>query len=428
MNNYPFSDYSSCVSWIETQKRFNKKTSIDHMFYFCDLLGNPQKKFKSIHVTGTNGKGSVVSYLRSILCSNGLRVGTFTSPYIVKFNERIQVNGEMITDEEVVELAKEVYDIYSLIDTTKHNYPTFFEFVTLMCFIYFSKCNLDIAVIEVGIGGLLDSTNVINPISSVITNVSYDHMNVLGNTLEEILENKMGIIKPNSSTVIGVKDNNLIELSRKKCKELNTLSYYPLLGNIEIISSDITGSTFNYENYQNIQITLPGFHQVENAIIALKTIQTLRNEFEIKDEAIYQGLLNTKWLGRLEVLANNPLIVVDGAHNIDGITRVADFIKTLKYKTKRCIFACSDDKEKDKMITYLEPFFDEIIITAFTYKRHSDANILFELSHHKNKILKENIDEIVEYVFDNPYELNIFIGSLYFVSEVRPKILKKKQC
>lgn len=426
-NNYPFNDYSSCVAWIESQKRFNKKVSLDHMYYFCDLLGNPQNKFKSIHVTGTNGKGSVVSYLRSILNCSGLSVGTFTSPYITKFNERISLNGEMITDDEVLSLAKTVYDIYQSIDLDKYNYPTFFEFVTLMAFTYFSRCNLDLAIIEVGIGGLLDSTNVITPLASIVSNVSYDHMNVLGDTLEEILKNKMGIIKPNSISVLGLKEKNLITIVLEKCHEINNQCYFPLLDEIEIINSDITGSTFNYGVYQNLRISLTGFHQIENAIVALKTIQALRNEFQISDDHIYQGLLETKWLGRLEVLSNEPLVIVDGAHNIDGIERVAQFVKTLDYQTKRCVFACSDDKEKEKMIKILEPYFDEFVVTAFTYKRHSDASILYELTHHQNKILMENIDEIIEYVFDKPFDLNIFIGSLYFVSEVRPKILKKKQ-
>ena len=181
------------------------------------------------------------------------------------------------------------------------------------------------------------------------------------------------------------------------------------------------------ENYNNLKISLTGFHQIENAIVALKTVQTLTKWFDIKEEDIYEGLLNTKWLGRFETLSDEPLVIVDGAHNIDGIARVAEFVKTLDYKNKRCVFACSDDKEKEKMIKYLEPYFDEFIITAFTYKRHSDASLLYELSEHKNKILMNDIDEIIDYVFDNPLEINIFIGSLYFVSEVRPKILKKKQ-
>lgn len=425
--NYPFNDYQSCITWIESQKRFNKKVSLDHMYHFCELLGNPQNKFKTIHVTGTNGKGSVVSYLRSILCHSGLNVGTFTSPYITKFNERISLNGNMISDEEVVSLAKSVYDIYSNINLDCYNYPTFFEFVTLMSFIYFSKSNIDVAVVEVGIGGLLDSTNVINPLISVITNVSYDHMNVLGDTLEEILTNKMGIIKPNGYSVLGLKDNNLVNLAKSKCLEINNTCLFPLLENTDIINSDITGSIFNFEKYNNLKISLTGFHQIENAIVALKTIQTLTEWFDIKEEDIYEGLLNTKWLGRFETLSDKPLVIVDGAHNIDGITRVAEFVKTLDYKNKRCIFACSDDKEKEKMIKYLEPYFDEFIITAFTYKRHSDASLLYELSEHKNKILMNDIDEIIDYVFDNPFEINIFIGSLYFVSEVRPKILKKKQ-
>lgn len=425
MPNYPFNNYSSCVTWIESQKRFSPKVSLDNMKYFCTLLGNPEQKFTSIHVTGTNGKGSVVSYIKNILIDAGLNVGTFTSPYIIKFNERISFNGEMISDEEVVQLAEKVYNIYDLIDEN-HPKPSFFEFTTLMSFVYFSeKENLDLAIIEVGIGGLLDSTNVITPIASVITNVAFDHMNVLGNTLSEILTNKMGIIKNNIPSIIGIKDSELVEQASVHTKEVNSNLSLPFLNQITINKADIFGSNFSYKGYKNLQVSLMGYHQVENAIIAVETIEAIKDQYQISLDNIKNGLLNTKWLGRLEILSKEPLIIVDGAHNIDGISRTTDFIKDLDYKTKRCIFACSDDKEKEKMISYLEPHFDEIIITSYTYKRHSDALELFNFSKHKNKILKQDIDEIIEDVFNNPYDLNIFIGSLYFVSEVRPKILNK---
>ena len=425
MPNYPFNNYSSCVTWIESQKRFSPKVSLDNMKYFCTLLGNPEQKFTSIHVTGTNGKGSVVSYIKNILIDAGLNVGTFTSPYIIKFNERISFNGEMISDEEVVQLAEKVYNIYDLIDEN-HPKPSFFEFTTLMSFVYFSeKENLDLAIIEVGIGGLLDSTNVITPIASVITNVAFDHMNVLGNTLSEILTNKMGIIKNNIPSIIGIKDSELVEQASLYTKEVNSNLSLPFLNQITINKADIFGSNFSYKGYKNLQVSLMGYHQVENAIIAVETIEAIKDQYQISLDNIKNGLLNTKWLGRLEILSKEPLIIVDGAHNIDGISRTTDFIKDLDYKTKRCIFACSDDKEKEKMISYLEPHFDEIIITSYTYKRHSDALELFNFSKHKNKILKQDIDEIIEDVFNNPYDLNIFIGSLYFVSEVRPKILNK---
>ncbi len=425
MPNYPFNNYSSCVTWIESQKRFSPKVSLDNMKYFCTLLGNPEQKFTSIHVTGTNGKGSVVSYIKNILIDAGLNVGTFTSPYIIKFNERISFNGEMISDEEVVQLAEKVYNIYDLIDEN-HPKPSFFEFTTLMSFVYFSeKENLDLAIIEVGIGGLLDSTNVITPIASVITNVAFDHMNVLGNTLSEILTNKMGIIKNNIPSIIGIKDSELVEQVSVHTKEVNSNLSLPFLNQITINKADIFGSNFSYKGYKNLQVSLMGYHQVENAIIAVETIEAIKDQYQISLDNIKNGLLNTKWLGRLEILSKEPLIIVDGAHNIDGISRTTDFIKDLDYKTKRCIFACSDDKEKEKMISYLEPHFDEIIITSYTYKRHSDALELFNFSKHKNKILKQDIDEIIEDVFNNPYDFNIFIGSLYFVSEVRPKILNK---
>ena len=200
------------------------------MFGFCEVFGNPQNTFKSIHVTGTNGKGSVVSYLRSIFMEHGLNVATFTSPYITKFNERISYNNCPISDNDLLEIGNSIIEKYETFNLLNLGTPSFFEFVTLIGFIYFSKIKVDIAIIEVGIGGTLDSTNVISSIASVITNVNFDHMNILGDTLAEILNNKLGILKKNTKLIVGLKDENLISLSKTKAKgpqQKYPLKYFP---------------------------------------------------------------------------------------------------------------------------------------------------------------------------------------------------------
>lgn len=420
-----FNTVSELIYFIENQRRIDPKINLDKMKGFCKVLGNPEKTFKSIHVTGTNGKGSVVSYLKSIFMEHGLNVATFTSPYITKFNERIAYNNQPISDNDLLEIGNLILSKYNTFNSLNLGTPSFFEFVTLIGFIYFNKLKIDIAIIEVGIGGLLDSTNVIDSICSVITNVNYDHMNILGNTLEEILDNKLGILKPNTSLIVGLKDQHLNEIAENKAKELHSKFYSPLLKAFEIKKCDILSSRFVLEGLGELEISLPGIHQIENAIVSIETFLRTKDLLGIDYldiDKIRNGLQKTKWPGRLEVVSNEPLIVLDGGHNIDGVTRVCEFVKTLKYDKKRCVFACSDNKEKEKMIKQIAPVFDEIIITSFTYKRHSSAQELFDYLEHPNKILIENIDEIIKYVYADPYDFNLFLGSLYFVSETRPKL------
>lgn len=420
-----FNNVSDLLNFIENQRRIDPKVNLDRMFGFCEVFGNPQNTFKSIHVTGTNGKGSVVSYLRSIFMEHGLNVATFTSPYITKFNERISYNNCPISDNDLLEIGNSIIEKYETFNLLNLGTPSFFEFVTLIGFIYFSKIKIDIAIIEVGIGGTLDSTNVINSIASVITNVNFDHMNILGDTLEEILNNKLGILKKNTKLIVGLKDENLISLSKTKAKEMSSKIYTPLLEAFEIKKCDIFSSRFLKKGLGELEIFLPGIHQIENCLVALTTFLETKEEFGIKDtnyNLIKNALSKTRWPGRLEVISEKPLVVLDGGHNIDGVTRVCEFVKQLNYSTKRCIFACSDNKEKEKMIKQIAPVFDEIIITSFTYKRHSSAQELFDYLDHPNKILIESIDEIIKYVYKEPYEFNLFLGSLYFVSEIRPKL------
>lgn len=420
-----FQTVSELINFIECQRRIDPKVNLDKMKGFCKILGNPEKTFKSIHVTGTNGKGSVVSYLRSIFMEHGQNVATFTSPYITKFNERIAYNNIPISDADLLEIGNLILSKYDTFKSLDLGTPSFFEFVTLIGFIYFSRKQVDLAIIEVGIGGTLDSTNVIESDVSVITNVNYDHMNILGNTLEEILENKLGILKPNSKLIVGLKDQNLIKLAKKKALDLNSKFYTPLLNAFEIKKCDILSSQFLLEGLGEFEIYLPGIHQIENALVAIQTFLASKDNFGINylnSQKIKEGLKKTIWPGRLEVVSNNPLIVLDGGHNIDGVTRVCEFVNTLNYSKKRCVFACSDNKEKEKMIKQIAPVFDEIIITSFTYKRHSSAKELFDYLDHPNKILIEDIDEIIKFVYKNPFEFNLFLGSLYFVSETRPKL------
>lgn len=419
-----FYNVNHFIEWVEKQKRFSKKVSLDKMKYYCELFGNPQNKFKSIHVSGTNGKGSTIAFIKSILMEAGFNVATFTSPYITCFNERIAINNEFIKDEDLLLYANMIIEKYPIILEANYELPSFFEFITLLAFIYFSNSFIDFAIIEVGIGGLLDSTNVINSSISVITNIAYDHMNVLGNTLEEILKQKLGIARPNHPLIVGTKEKSLQNICNDYCKKNNSPLTLTALRAFEIKKSDIYQTEFLLEGFDEpLTIKLAGYHQVENAIVAISTIEALGNIYnsikKILTSSIKKGLEKTKWAGRLEIINENPLIMVDGAHNIDGVTRVSNFIKKLNYHKKRVIVSISNDKMKKEMIEILDQTFDEIIFTKYHYSRSAEATELLSLSNHPNKKVIERLDDIINYIKNNPYDFNIFMGSLYFVCDAK---------
>lgn len=418
-----FTKIEECISFIETSKRSSTKT-LEHMKKLCEIYGNPQEGLNYIHVAGTNGKGSVVSYLREILYNAKLNVGTFTSPYIECFNERITFNKQFIPDELIIKYTNEIINKYDYLKENNIELPSFFALCTLICFMYFRDVKPDVVILEVGIGGLLDSTNVITPLISIISNVSYDHMSILGDTIEEIAINKLGIVKENVPlvTINNPLINNLII---ETCKKNNSKLILVDQNDIKNVSLKIGSSKFDYKNYKNIVLKMSGLHQTENASLVIEAINLLKDKFLLNDENIYQGLLNTFWPGRLEIIRDNPYIILDGAHNIDGITRLHDFIKTIKkdFDEIVLVMAISSNKETQKMILEIEQDVEKIIFTSFSYKRSEDYNVLYEYSKHNKKEKCEDIDDLINRSKQNNNEKIawIFSGSLYFVSELRKR-------
>lgn len=421
--NY-FVDAKSFIEWVQSQKRFSKKTNLDNMKYFCKLLCNPESSFKAIHVTGTNGKGSTVAMLTSVLMAKGYNVGTFTSPYIECFNERIAFNTKPIDDDDLLKMANRVIEIYPILEENNFPKPTFFEFITLCAFCYFKSLNnLDYAVIEVGMGGRLDSTNVITPIVSIITNVALDHMQILGNTKEAILKEKLGIIKDNIPVVCGLKEENLKMIATNVANIHNSQIVFPKYNEVKNVKCDLSKTCFTYQG-QDYQLSLLGFHQVENALLVIETFNLLKDDLKLSIQDLHNGLKNTKWVGRLEKINDDPVIYIDGGHNIDGISRITEFVKSLNIPNVRAVISISHDKELLPMIKMVDKTFDEIIFTSYTYARSAKAEDLYNLSSSKNKKCIENLDVAVKYVLTNKKPITIFLGSLYLASEIRNKLKK----
>lgn len=421
--NY-FVDAKSFIEWVQSQKRFSKKTNLDNMKYFCKLLCNPESSFKAIHVTGTNGKGSTVAMLTSVLMAKGYNVGTFTSPYIECFNERIAFNTKPIDDDDLLKMANRVIEIYPILEENNFPKPTFFEFITLCAFCYFKSLNnLDYAVIEVGMGGRLDSTNIITPIVSIITNVALDHMQILGNTKEAILIEKLGIVKDNIPVVCGLKEENLKMIATNVANIHNSQIVFPKYSEVKNVKCDLSKTCFTYQG-QDYKLSLLGFHQVENALLVIETFNLLKDDLKLSIQDLHNGLKNTKWVGRLEKINDDPVIYIDGGHNIDGISRITEFVKSLNIPNVRAVISISHDKELLPMIKMVDETFDEIIFTSYTYARSAKAEDLYNLSSSKNKKCIENLDVAVKYVLTNKKPITVFLGSLYLASEIRNKLKK----
>lgn len=419
-----FTNAQELIAWIERQKRHSPKVSMEKIRKLSAIYGNPHEGIKYIHVGGTNGKGSVVSFVKSILRKAGYNVGSYISPFVVSFNERISYNDQFISDDDLLEIGNYLLSKYPEIEAQEIELPTFFEFVTLIAYVFFSRIkDLDFVTLEVGLGGRLDATNIVTPLVSVITNVTYDHMNVLGDTLEEIAFNKLGIVK-DGIPLVTIKNDQLLKQFQESCQ--NHGSELILVDKKDIKNIDVTldYTAFDYLELKGLRTKLLGIVQTENASLAATVAKVLRQRYglPLSDDLIRQGIWETYWPGRLQIVSRKPLIIIDGAHNIDAITRLTEFLRVIRGKKfLRIVFAVSADKAKDKMIPMLDTVADEIIFTRYNYKRSDSPETIFEFSKHPNKRMEEDVDKIIAEVRAKKDEITVFCGSLYFVSELLSK-------
>lgn len=431
-------NYREALDYIHGTKKFGSKLGLDNIRALLGLLENPQQDLKFIHVAGTNGKGSTSSFIANTLIEAGYRVGLFTSPYLEVFNERMRINNTDISDDSLAQITLNVKEKVEVMLSRGMNHPTEFEIVTAIAMEYFKKENVDFVVLEVGLGGRYDSTNVIeDSLASVITTISMDHTDILGDTIGKIAYEKAGIIKDNGLVISYPQDKEaqevIIDVAQKKNSELIIVP----IEKIEVIETTAFGSRFNFE-YKDIkmldlEIGLIGVHQIYNASTALTTILSLKERgcISISDEAIRKGLSNTKWSGRLEVLKRNPTFLIDGAHNIQGIHALKKTLKDVfKYNKLILGVAILADKDVDHMIEELVPIADKIIVTEANIFRAMKAEELAEKikKYNNNVIIESNIEKAVEESFQIATEndLIVFSGSLYLIGDVRTIV--KKRC
>ncbi len=342
------------LSFIHGALKFGSVLGLDSIKRLMEYMGNPHKGQKYIHVAGTNGKGSVSTMLSEILMASGYSVGLYTSPALVNFNERIRLNGVEISDEDLSLCTKEVKEASEKIVKDGYPHPTEFEIVTAIAFLYYKKKNADIVVLEVGMGGRLDATNVIEkPLISIITSISLDHTDRLGETIEEIAGEKCGIIKKGAITVTSPCQNEkALSVIREKADNL-VIPKMP-----KLIKEELKGIWFNYENLENIFLSLSGIHQLENAAIAICASKVLG----IFDENIVKGLSKVTHGARMEVVRENPPIILDGAHNTSAMEYLKENVKKyLKDYKKTLIIGMLRDKDYETCAGIIGGEFDEII-------------------------------------------------------------------
>jgi dihydrofolate synthase/folylpolyglutamate synthase len=427
--------YSDAIQFLYDLRWFGTKFGLKNTFKLAELAGNPQEKLRFIHVAGTNGKGSTCAMLESIYRSAGLRVGLFTSPHLVSFSERIQVNRKLIRDSEVVRLVGEMQallekgwpaknesgrnneptqssttDSSATFKLTLTEHPTFFEVVTVMAMRYFTEQNCDLVVWETGLGGRLDATNIVTPLASVITNIQYDHQKWLGESLAGIASEKAGIIKAGVPVVTGTTESEALRVIERTAQERTA----PL--------TLVTPTEINQSPLDSVQLPLPGRHQRMNAAVALATVRTIASHVPVDDDAIRSGLYCLDWPGRLQLVTqpSGQKILLDGAHNVGGAEILAAALREDFSSPKPAmVLGVLSDKDWPAMCRILAPVAGRILLVPVHSERTAEPHGLAEVCRSANpeaevceySSLKAALAATVSYPFIT------IAGSLYLVGE-----------
>jgi dihydrofolate synthase / folylpolyglutamate synthase len=445
--------YQEALEWIHGLGRFGIKPGLERIQAMLELLDNPHKKVNFVHIAGTNGKGSTAAILASILRAAGYSVGLYTSPYLLSFTNRMAVNNADIKEHELVELVEKIKPLIEIIKADPVlGQPTEFEVVTVLAFSYFASCGVDLVVLEVGLGGRLDATNVVTPLLSIITNISLEHTDVLGDTIQKIAFEKAGIIKPGKPLLTAAEDQRALNVFEQRCTELGCKYYRvypPVIANeappqnipvalLKEIKSD--GQCFDYYGFslqmKNIFIPLRGKYQLLNAATALAACELLEDHgFQTDHNAICKGLAQTTWPGRLELLQSEPLVIMDGAHNPAAIGKLAEAVpQYFQYQRLILIIGMLADKDTGSMLRQILPLSDMVIFTRPVLPRAAEpqfvadfalANLGLQQEHLVIPDYKEALDKALELAA--PGDAVLVTGSLYTVSDIRAYYYKRQK-
>lgn len=422
-------NFEQALKYLDNLTTYGIKTGISHTKIIAKEVGNPQEFFPSILIGGTNGKGSTCAYLESVLRESGYKTGLFTSPHLIDVRERIRINGKLISkslfSSMIFRIKNSVIEMKEkgLIDEN----PTFFETLTLAAFLIFKEEKVDIAVVEVGMGGKNDCTNILEPVISVITNVSFDHQQYLGNTLREIAKEKSGIFRKGKWSIVGNTSLRTSKYIKEEAKKCGAKFLCLKDGRIHKI-----GNGFVLK-LQGKKIGFPrppllGKHQIENAALAALVCEILRESgYRISDEEIKKGIEKSRWEGRLQNIGEKPSTFIDGAHNIDGIKRLKEFVKSLRGR-KILVFTALKDKPIKEMIKILEPLFDEIVLTKVDMKRAATEEDFEKIGKNEKIIFVKDSIKALSTAREKAGERGVVIvcGSLYLIGSILGKLKNRE--
>ncbi len=386
------------------------------------LFGHPELKFPSIHVAGTNGKGSTSAMLQRILSLAGYRAALYTSPHLVSFTERIKIGDEEISQDEVVAIADEIWQRTAVADIAL----TYFEVVTVMAFIYFARQPTDVAVIEVGLGGRFDATNVITPLVALITTISKDHEAFLGTDLLSIAGEKAGIIKPGVPLVCGAVSTAVRELFRQTAHGRGSKAYF--FGedfNFSLKNEGFFDYTGLKQHYFNLSLRLRGRHQRHNATVALAALEIVQDRFPVSEAAIRAGLATVQWPGRLEVMLERPTVVIDGAHNGEGVLALVEELKVYRGRKIKLLFAVMSDKDWRLMLARLIEVVSEVMFTKVAVERSADpAELAENFAGQVSSRIHADARAALRLLIEESAAEDVIVvaGSLYLLGEIRPML------
>jgi len=378
-------DYDEFTEWMFGLERFGIKLGLDNIKEFLGRLGNPERGFRSVHVAGTNGKGSVCAMTAEILKAHGLRVGLYTSPHLVDFGERISVGGHQISKGDVVRLGLELKAVMeAMASESREKQLTFFEFTTGLAFKFFEEQKADIVVAEVGMGGRLDATNVLVPEISVITRIGFEHTNYLGGTIREITREKAGIIKEGVGVVTCERRPEALAVIEGVCaRSGSSLTQAGRDFLATSVRQMLDGTEFDYEGERTIRglrTSLLGGYQAENAATAIAALERLEaQDLRVTDDDIRRGLSSVRWPGRIDVVSRQPLMILDGSHNPDGVATAVNVLDTLGLTPLTFVIGCMDDKDAKGIVRTLAPLASKMIVTQASYKRALPAEVLMAI-------------------------------------------------
>jgi len=416
-------DYKEALTFIHGTRWLGSKLGLRRVGLLLERMGNPQNKLRFIHVAGTNGKGSTCTMIHRILMDAGYKTGLFISPYVLEFCERIQINGEMIPGDELAKSIEAVKPCWDALNAEKET-PTEFEVVTAAAMDYFMRMQCDVVVLEVGMGGRLDSTNIIDtPLCSVITSIGMDHMQYLGGTLSEIAAEKCGIIKPGGITVCSPgQQPEAMEVITATCKEQDNELVVPLTPTV--LKSGICGSDIEYGG-MDMHIPLIGAHQIQNAVTAAEAVKAAaKSGLQVTGENIIAGISKTVFPARFEVLSKKPLVILDGAHNPASAKALADTMKLLSGRNVHAVFCVMDDKDADSILGSVLPLCETVTVVDTDIPRAMSVSEMIGIAgkYCENTyvagMLESAIIQPLAHVRDD--DVILIFGSLYFAGKIRP--------